>query len=237
VQVLHKVKVIGGADTMKSITDEQKPTVAIITNLLCEKLAVDSLMERNTTYVRYKTEGDSNVYTIGYIGTLKVISMKLPVVGRELQAKISSGSITTRLLGAFQSIIHVILVGVGGSVPRIYEYDNHSRLGDIVVSAPADYYQPADRSHLHHQIGNGNGHNHENGGKGGPWYVYCDQVSELKPFMENGQEVAAAPVMFKHQNFAPKDPILLEVAKQLADAFQKAPKKPASGRLSLTKDW
>lgn len=42
---------------MKSITDEQKPTVAIITNLLCEKLAVDSLMERNTTYVRYKTEG------------------------------------------------------------------------------------------------------------------------------------------------------------------------------------
>lgn len=119
----------------------------------------------------------------------------------------------------------MILVGVGGSVPRIYEYDNHSRLGDIVVSAPADYYQPADRSHLHHQIGNGNGHNHENGGKGGPWYVYCDQVSELKPFMENGQEVAAAPVMFKHQNFAPKDPILLEVAKQLADAFQKAPKK------------
>ncbi len=43
--------------------------------------------------------GDSNVYTIGYIGSVKVISVKLPMVGWELQAKISSGSITTRLLG------------------------------------------------------------------------------------------------------------------------------------------
>lgn len=90
---------IAGADKLKSLSDEQKPTVAIITNLLCEKLAVDSLIERKTTYIRYKTEGDSNVYTIGYIGSVKVISVKLPMVGWELQAKISSGSITTRLLG------------------------------------------------------------------------------------------------------------------------------------------
>ncbi len=48
---------IAGADKLKSLSDEQKPTVAIITNLLCEKLAVDSLIERKTTYIRYKTEG------------------------------------------------------------------------------------------------------------------------------------------------------------------------------------
>ena len=109
------MEVIAGADKLKSLSDQQKPTVAIITNLLCEKLAVDALIERKTTYIRYKTEGepnyrtierlilslgDSNVYTIGYIGSVKVISVKLPMVGWELQAKISSGSITTRLLGA-----------------------------------------------------------------------------------------------------------------------------------------
>lgn len=98
---------IAGADKLKSLSDEQKPTVAIITNLLCEKLAVDSLIERKTTYIRYKTEGDSNVYTIGYIGSVKVISVKLPMVGWELQAKISSGSITTRLLGKC-FLLHVI---------------------------------------------------------------------------------------------------------------------------------
>ncbi len=59
---------IAGADKLKSLSDEQKPTVAIITNLLCEKLAVDSLIERKTTYIRYKTEGKS-----GYCDLLSVI--------------------------------------------------------------------------------------------------------------------------------------------------------------------
>ena len=52
------MEVIAGAEKLKSLSDEQKPTVAIITNLLCEKLAVDALIERKTTYIRYKTEGE-----------------------------------------------------------------------------------------------------------------------------------------------------------------------------------
>lgn len=111
------VREMKGANHMQQVSTSEKPTIAIITNLLCEKLAVDAMMEQKTTFVRYKSEGnymyiytpqylflsnilgESHVYTIGNIGPHKVISTKLPMVGRELQAKISSGSITTRLLG------------------------------------------------------------------------------------------------------------------------------------------
>jgi len=38
-------------------TEGKKPTVAIITSKYYEKLAVDSMMEDKTTFVRYKQEG------------------------------------------------------------------------------------------------------------------------------------------------------------------------------------
>nr|CDS28611.1 expressed conserved protein [Hymenolepis microstoma] len=191
--VFHKVEVIAGADKLKSLSDEQKPTVAIITNLLCEKLAVDSLIERKTTYIRYKTEGDSNVYTIGYIGSVKVISVKLPMVGWELQAKISSGSITTRLLGTFQSIQHVILSGVGGGVPHVYEFEKHSRLGDIVVSAPGVA---------------------SSRGRPQPWYIFCENVEEVM----NGHQENGGDLNFISKKFKPKDSILLKCAQALIEA-------------------
>ncbi|VDK38426.1 unnamed protein product [Taenia asiatica] len=201
--VLHKVEVIAGAAKLKSISDEQKPTVAIITNLLCEKLAVDSLIERKTTYIRYETKGDSNVYTIGYIGSVKVISVKLPMVGWERQAKISSSGIVTRLLGTFQTIQHVILCGVGGGVPHVYEFKKHSRLGDIVVSAPSEDSSCPDSSQ--------------------PWYIFCEAVDYVNgnaspnadgdTSQQKQQEVA-----FTHKKFAPKNPILLTYAKALLEA-------------------
>ena len=45
--------------------------------------------------------GESNVYTIGYIGAHKVVSTKLPMIGRQMAAQISSGNTTTRLLGEY----------------------------------------------------------------------------------------------------------------------------------------
>ena len=42
---------------MPTQTQGRKPTVAIITSKYYEKLAVDSMMEDKTTFVRYKTEG------------------------------------------------------------------------------------------------------------------------------------------------------------------------------------
>lgn len=119
---------------MPTIAANQQPTIAIITALYHEKLAVDAMMENKTTYIRYKTEGDSNVYTTGFIGEHKVVSTKLSQIGNFRAAQISSGSITTRLLGTFQNIEHVFIVGVAGGVPRFADYYRHPRLGDIVFS-------------------------------------------------------------------------------------------------------
>lgn len=121
---------------MPTQTEGRKPTVAIITSKYYEKLAVDSMMEDKTTFVRYKTEGESNVYTIGNIGQHRVVSTKLPQIGRQMAAQISSGNTTTRLLGTFGDVEHVLLVGVCGAVPHYTDYYNHVRLGDVVVSMP-----------------------------------------------------------------------------------------------------
>ncbi|GAB1608339.1 uncharacterized protein LOC115212809 isoform X4 [Argonauta hians] len=123
---------------MPTIAVNQQPTIAIITAMYYEKLAVDAMMENKTTYMKYKTEGESNVYTIGFIGEHKVVSTKLPAIGHARSAQISSGNTTTRLLGTFQNIAHVFVVGVAGGVPYYTDYYKHVRLGDVVISRGED---------------------------------------------------------------------------------------------------
>ena len=48
--------------------------------------------------------GESNVYTIGNIGPHRVVSTKLPQIGRQMAAQISSGNTTTRLLGTVRCL-------------------------------------------------------------------------------------------------------------------------------------
>ena len=77
------------------------------------------------------------MYTIGNIGEHRVVSTKLPLLGRDIRsAKISSGNTTTRLLGIFQKVEHVFLVGCGGGIPHYSDYSRHPRRGDIYVSYP-----------------------------------------------------------------------------------------------------
>ncbi|CAH8454499.1 unnamed protein product [Heterobilharzia americana] len=208
----HVVREMKGANHMQQVSTSEKPTIAIITNLLCEKLAVDAMMEQKTTFVRYKTEGESHVYTIGSIGPHKVISTKLPMVGRELQAKISSGSITTRLLGAFQAVQHVFLVGVGGSVPHVYEFDKHSRLGDIVVSAVA---RPTG---LHSPLATNN-HSMTNGVEDAI-YIYCDRLIEPP---EDAVDVKTPRFVLK--KYAARDSTLVNCVEKVLDRFEAAPEK------------
>ncbi len=66
-----------------------------------------------------------------------MVTTKLPMTGRSRDALIATGSTTTRLLGTFQGVESVFLVGVGGAVPHFTDYDRHVRLGDVVISAPA----------------------------------------------------------------------------------------------------
>lgn len=78
--------------------------------------------------------GESNVYTLGNIGDHRVVCTKLPSVGHTREAMTAAGNTTTRLLGTFQKVEHVILVGVGGGVPHFTDYNKHVRLGDVVIS-------------------------------------------------------------------------------------------------------
>ena len=80
--------------------------------------------------------GESQAYTIGDIGGHRCVVTKLPMTGHSREASIASGSSTTRLLGTFQCVEYVLIVGVGGGVPHYTDYSRHVRLGDVVMSAP-----------------------------------------------------------------------------------------------------
>ncbi|XP_066581858.1 uncharacterized protein [Prorops nasuta] len=139
---------------MPTMVSSKQPTIAIITAQYCEKLAVDSMIENKETFVRYTTVGtsnstdgvdgvrvtcrfgESNVYTLGNIGAHRIVSTKLPTVGHTREAITAAGNTTTRLLGTFQKVDFVFLVGTGGGVPHYTDYNKHVRLGDVVVSYP-----------------------------------------------------------------------------------------------------
>ena len=72
------------------------------------------------------------------MGAHRVVSTKLPSVGHTREAMIAAGNTTTRLLGTFQKVDYVFLIGTGGGVPHFTDYNKHVRLGDVVVSAPSE---------------------------------------------------------------------------------------------------
>lgn len=78
--------------------------------------------------------GESNVYTLGNIGAHRIVTTKLPSIGSTREAMTAAGNTTTRLLGTFQKVDFVFLVGVAGGVPHYTDYKKHVRLGDVVVS-------------------------------------------------------------------------------------------------------
>ncbi|XP_014277226.1 uncharacterized protein [Halyomorpha halys] len=134
-RIIQHEKDIQIVKQMPTIIRSKQPTIAIITAQYCEKLAVDSMLENKETFVRYTTVGESNVYTLGNIGHHRVVCTKLPTLGYTREAITSAGNTTTRLLGTFQMVDNVFIVGVGGGVPHYTDYSRHVRLGDVVVSA------------------------------------------------------------------------------------------------------
>ncbi|XP_076067757.1 uncharacterized protein LOC143040560 [Oratosquilla oratoria] len=161
---------------MPTMASSKQPTIAIITAQYCEKLAVDSMIENQQTFVRYTTVGESNVYTLGNIGAHRVVCTKLPQVGHDRSASIAAGSTTTRLLGTFQKVDYVFLVGLGGGVPHYTDYYKHVRLGDVVVSAP-----PEGQKFI---------------------YMYCDTARELQNGAYEFETKSWGPPNFNLQNLA-----------------------------------
>lgn len=135
-RVVHQDTQVKVVKQMPTMASSKQPTIAIITAQYCEKLAVDSMIENKETFVRYTTVGESNVYTLGNIGGHRIVCTKLPTVGHTREAMTAAGNTTTRLLGTFQKVDYVFLVGVGGGVPHYTDYGKHVRLGDVVISHP-----------------------------------------------------------------------------------------------------
>ncbi|XP_052849240.1 uncharacterized protein LOC128260348 isoform X4 [Drosophila gunungcola] len=133
-RIHHEDKEIKVVKQMPTIASNKQPTIAIITAQYCEKLAVDAMLENKETFVRYTTVGESNVYTLGNIGAHRIVSTKLPSVGNNREAMTATGNTTTRLLGTFQKVDFVFIVGVAGGVPHYTDYKKHVRLGDVVIS-------------------------------------------------------------------------------------------------------
>ena len=51
-------------DNLPVLKGRDIPTIAVVTSLYCEKLAVDAMMEHKVSYVKYKTEGTSPKFFI-----------------------------------------------------------------------------------------------------------------------------------------------------------------------------
>lgn len=79
--------------------------------------------------------GESNVYTLGNIGAHRIVSTKLPSIGSTREASIAAGNTCTRLLGTFQKVDFVFIVGVAGGIPHYTDFKKHVRLGDVVISS------------------------------------------------------------------------------------------------------
>jgi len=114
--------------------NKKLPTVAIITCLFVEKQSIDAIIEDGQTLHKYSKTGDSGVYTIGVVAGHRVVATKLAMIGDSRDAVISTGNTTTRLLGSFQNIDHVIVVSVAGGIPHTTDPEEHVRLGDVVIS-------------------------------------------------------------------------------------------------------
>lgn len=82
----------------------------------------------------FSSKGESNVYTLGNIGAHRIVSTKLPSVGSTREAMTAAGNTMTRLLGTFQKVDYVFIVGVAGGIPHYTDYRKHVRLGDVVIS-------------------------------------------------------------------------------------------------------
>ncbi|XP_055304238.1 uncharacterized protein LOC129569424 isoform X4 [Sitodiplosis mosellana] len=133
-RIHHEDTEIKVVKQMPTIASNKQPTIAIITAQYCEKLAVDAMLENKETFVRYTTVGESNVYTLGNIGAHRIVSTKLPSVGSTREAMTATGNTTTRLLGTFQKVDYVFIVGVAGGIPHYTDFKKHVRLGDVVIS-------------------------------------------------------------------------------------------------------
>lgn len=105
-------------------------TVGWVCALTKERIAATAMLDEIHLDL-LKPQNDPNTYTLGSIGKHNIVICCLPEgkIGNNVAA-----TFATEMVRTFPSIKVGLMVGIGGGIPpRI-------RLGDIVVSAPADLY-------------------------------------------------------------------------------------------------
>lgn len=107
---------------------------SFVNNLTPFEIEINHQIYGEISKQNFLLSGESNVYTLGNIGAHRIVSTKLPSVGNTRESMTATGNTTTRLLGTFQKVDYVFIVGVAGGVPHYTDFKKHVRLGDVVVS-------------------------------------------------------------------------------------------------------
>jgi nucleoside phosphorylase len=105
-------------------------TVGWVCALSKEQTAATAMLDERHADLP-KPPSDHNTYTLGCVSKHNVVIACLPEgeIGNNAAA-----TVATRMTATFPSIKFGLMVGIGGGVPRAV------RLGDVVVSAPADQF-------------------------------------------------------------------------------------------------
>jgi nucleoside phosphorylase len=114
---------------LKSLTHNDY-TVGWVCALSKEQTAATAMLDERHADLP-KPPSDHNTYTLGCVSKHNVVIACLPEgeIGNNAAA-----TVATRMTATFPSIKFGLMVGIGGGVPRAV------RLGDVVVSAPADQF-------------------------------------------------------------------------------------------------
>ncbi|KAK6503772.1 hypothetical protein TWF481_008778 [Arthrobotrys musiformis] len=119
-----------GNETITAATSHSDYTIGWVCALPKEQTAAVAMLDQIHPTLP-KPPNDSNSYTLGSIGGHNIVVVCCPT-GKK--GTVQAGIVTARMVGTFQSIKAVLMVGIGGGIPP------KVRLGDIVVSKPSGRY-------------------------------------------------------------------------------------------------
>ena len=126
--------------------------VGVICALSHEMKAVRAMLEIEDEPLKSEDKGahDSNTYVLGRMSGHYVVVACLP---EGVYGTVSAASVAKDMLRTFTNLRFGLLVGIGGGIPNLQEYD--MRLGDIVVSKPHGMYGGVVQYDLGKNLGEG----------------------------------------------------------------------------------
>lgn len=112
--------------------DKEKITIGIITALTMEYAAVKAIIENAKEY-REPGQGAGRRYLLGEIPVISGGTHRLVLSLADKGTNIATNR-ATLLLEHFPNLESIIMVGIAGGVPNPSKFDEHVRLGDIIIS-------------------------------------------------------------------------------------------------------